>query len=129
MVKNSCLTLLFLASVLICSCERIDTGSEITVSLNQKYRVSWDLAFTIDSINEYRCPSDLICIWGGDVDLFFRFGTGKNSTEMINLNNDDTNPLNISGYSFEVIDVLPYPRSDIITEPGDVTVKLIITKN
>lgn len=126
-IKALYISIVFSFSLMLASCERVDTGTEITVKLDTKYSVSWDLSFTIDSINEYRCPSDVVCIWGGDVDLYFRFGIGENSTEMVNLNNRDTNPFNISGYSFEVLDVLPYPRSDIITDPGEVRVKLLIT--
>ena len=126
-IKAGYISVILLFVILAVSCERVDTGSEITVRLETKYRVSWDLSFTIDSINEYRCPSDLVCIWAGDVDIWFRFGIGENSTEVINLNNRDTNPFRINGYTFEILDVLPYPRSDIITNPGDVRVKLLIT--
>jgi len=129
MVKTIYIVLLFFVALIISSCERIETGSEVTVNLGQKYQVSWDLAFTIDSINEYRCPLDAYCVWAGDVDLFFCFGNDINTTEMINLNNGDTNPRTINNYTFEVLDVLPYPRSDIIIRPEDIRVKLLITKD
>lgn len=110
------------------SCEKIDLGREITVELNREYRIDRGLSFTIDSISDYRCPSDLICIWAGDADLYFTFDNNDNFSDILNLNNGDTNPYNIAGYTIEILDILPYPVSDVIIDPADVIVKLRVEK-
>ncbi len=120
------LLLLLILTSLITSCEKIDLGEEITVKIGETNRVSWNLIFTIDSINEYRCPLDLACIWSGDVDLYFNFGRDN---EIINLYNNDTNPYTISGYTIEILDVEPYPISTVIVDPGDVDIKLKVTRD
>lgn len=119
------LILVFLTS-LLGSCEKIDLGEEITVKIGEKYHIGWNLSFTIDSINDYRCPTDVDCFWAGDVDLYFNFGGDK---EVVNLYNDDTNPFSISVYTIEVLNVEPYPISTIIVEPEDIDIKLKVTKD
>lgn len=39
-----------------------------------KYKINNDLTFSIDSINDYRCPRDLECFWSGDVHLIHKGG-------------------------------------------------------
>lgn len=117
---------LVIITSLFASCEKVDLGEEITVKIGEKIRVSWNLAFTIDSINEYRCPLDVDCIWPGDVDLYFNFGRDN---EIVNLYNTDTNPFPISGYTIEILDVEPYPISTVIIEPKDVDIKLKVIKD
>ena len=101
--------------LLFSSCERIDLGREIEVKPGETYKISWNLSFKVDSINDYRCPIGAACIWAGDVDLYFDFGSTE---EVLNLNNQDTNPFAIKGYLIEILDVDPYPSLE--PYPGDI---------
>ncbi len=106
MVKVKTLFIIISGIFLITSCEKIKLGEEIEVKIGETYKISWDLSFKVDSINDYRCPIGADCIWPGDVDLYFDFGSSK---EILNLRNSETNPFYIDNFSIEIIDVEPYP--------------------
>ena len=127
MGKLNFLTILSLIVLFFSSCEKLELGEEITVVPGKKYNVSWNLSFTIDSINEYRCPIGVLCFWAGDVDLFFNFNNGG-TYDLLNLNNRRTNPYSISGYTLEILDVNPYPEIYKETDPEDITVNLKVTR-
>lgn len=110
---------------LMTSCEKIELGEEVSVKIGEKYKVSWNLTFKIDSISDYRCPVDLICIWAGDVDLYFDLGREK---EVTNLYNRDTNPFRYNGYTIEIIDVLPERRSTVEVNPEDYAIKIKVLR-
>lgn len=113
-----------LASFLILTaCEKIDLGTEIEVKPGETYKINRNLSFEVDSINDYRCPIGAYCLWSGDVDLYFDFGFDK---EVLNLNNEDTNPFYTKGYSIEIINVEPYPI--IYPNPGYIPEVIIYLK-
>ena len=119
------LLILFSVSLLFHSCEKIDLGEELSVKIGERLHIDWELSFKIDSINDYRCPMDVNCIWAGDVDIFFDLGKKE---EVINLYNRDTNPFSINGYTIEIIDVEPYPLSYVEVDPKDVIIKIKVEK-
>lgn len=105
-------------------------GEAFDCRIGEKYRIDWDLSFTIDSINDYRCPKDVVCVWGGDVDLSFNINQAFNHIDtVIYLNTHNNNPFVIGGYTWEVLEVNPYPESTKITDPRDITIKIILLKN
>lgn len=126
MINIRVLLVLLSSIILVTSCEKIDLGKEISVKIGERHNISRNLSFKIDSINDYRCPSDVTCIWAGDTDLYFDFGTRK---KVINLYNSDTNPYLIDGYTIEILDVLPYPTiQDGPSDPNDVLILLKVDK-
>lgn len=128
MGKLNFLAMLVVMVIFFSSCEKLEPGEEITVKTGKKYNISWNLSFTIDSINEYRCPIGLMCFWAGDVDLYFNFNNGD-TYDILNLNNSRTNPYYISRYTIEILDVNPYPEFNKVIDPGDITINLRVTKN
>jgi len=124
------ITLTLLSSyIFITGCEKIQIGEYVTLRTGKEYSVSGNLSFTIDSISEYRCPKDVVCIWGGDVDLFLdiRWGTRHTDT-LMRLNDHLKNPMQYAGYLWEVLDVTPYPVSDIPTNPEDIRIRMKISE-
>jgi hypothetical protein len=118
-----------LGALLFVGCEKVETGRSFYSIVDDKLRVDATLAFSIDSIRDYRCPSDLVCIWAGDVDIFIRFYKpfGHIDTVM-NLYNTSRNPISIGGYSFRVNEVLPHPVSYMETPQKDYKINMTITK-
>lgn len=108
------------------NCQKKDVDQEISAKIGKTYQINKHLSFKIDSLSDYRCPADMICIWGGDVDLYFKI---KNSSELIdttlNLFNQRTNPSIFEGHKFRIIDVLPTRKSGEIVP--DNTYKIICT--
>jgi hypothetical protein len=120
----------FTIAIIITGCEKIDLGKPIECSIGTSYRINNGLSFTIDSLSDYRCPSDMECLWGGDVDMYFNFDhRSKNRVALINLNNRDRNPLSINGYTWKILEVNPLYRSDDVRKREDYRIKMIVTKN
>lgn len=116
--------------IIFTGCEKIDLGKPLSISLNNKYRVDNTLSFTIDSLKDYRCPKDVVCVWGGDVELFFNIRQSTlNIDTVIYLNTHDNNPFSLGGYTWEILDVDPWLNSGQKANPDQYRVKMIITDN
>ena len=81
--------------------------------------------------DDSRCPSDVTCIWAGEVKVVLNITIdGEDSGETILTlganNNDDQNVKNIGGYYVKVIAVNPYPVSTKIIGQSDYIVTLIV---
>ena len=121
--------LVFLIGFLFYSCEKIDIGEDINIKIGEEYRVKWNLSFRIDSLNEYRCPIGIWCIWGGDVDLFFSINEGSHETDtLLRLNDSERNPFETGNHLWEILDVSPYPDLDKEIEINDIIVVMRISK-
>lgn len=119
--------LLFLTLLMISGCEKIQPGEPYECKIGSKYWLDENLSFSIDSIRDYRCPKDVICIWAGDVDLYFNI--------YLNLTKIDTltglyrrNPFETGDYIWKVLEINPWPVSGQNVEQKDYKVKLIIQK-
>ncbi|HNR43399.1 MAG TPA: hypothetical protein PKL65_14305 [Bacteroidales bacterium] len=110
-------------------CEKTESGRSVDSIVNHRFGVDANLAFAIDSIRDYRCPSDVVCVWAGDVDVFMKFYLASASIDtMMNLNNAARNPVSIGGYSFRINEVLPYPVSNRTTDQKDFKISMTITR-
>jgi hypothetical protein len=119
----------FLSALFFVGCEKVETDSSFDSVVNDKLRIDASLAFSIDSIRDYRCPSDVVCIWAGDVDIFIRFYKPFGHIDtLMNLYNTSRNPISIGGYSFMVNEVLPHPLSTRETPQKDYKINMTITK-
>lgn len=125
--KNILGNLFILSLIIAASCDKIEFEKPYECKVDTKYILTPSLAFTIDSINDYRCPQDVICIWGGDVDLFINIRLNHNYIDTV---------LKLSGgpyifgdYSWSIQDVTPWRNHDQIVEQDDYRVKVLIQKN
>jgi len=81
--------------------------------------------------DDSRCPSDVTCIWAGEVKVVLNVtidgqGSGETILTLGANNNDDQNVKNIGGYYVKVIAVNPYPVSTKIIGQSDYIVTLIV---
>ena len=81
--------------------------------------------------DDSRCPSDVTCIWAGEVKVVLNITIdGEDSGETILTlganNNDDQNVKNIGGYYVKVIAVNPYPATTKTIEQSDYIATLIV---
>jgi len=120
--------LIFTALIMLSGCEKIQLGEPYDCRIGTKYLLDNNLIFSIDSIRDYRCPKDVICIWGGDVDLYFNIN--------INLTKIDTlirlyrnNPIETGDYTWKVLEVDPLLKADQTIDQKDYKIKLIVQKN
>lgn len=84
------------------------------------------LEFTITEINDSRCPSDVICVWEGKVDL--KIVVEKPYAGIIELSSHSHSIDTFGDYSFELIDVSPYPISTETIELKDYLITLDILR-
>jgi len=135
------LPMLFLLSVLFFfSCAEdqncVDTaiGEEISIQVfDTATYCSENLSITFNAYpNESRCPSNVTCIWAGFVEVELLINQ-KGKENVLKLS---TEP-NISGlpvqnkvgdYSIKLIDVMPYPATNIRIDPNEFRVVLLIEK-
>ena len=121
---------LVLSALFFVGCEKAEIGRSFDSIVNDKLRVDANLAFSIDSVKDYRCPSDVICIWAGDVDIHIKFYRAFGHIDTImNLYNPDRNPISVDGYSFKVNEVNPVPVSNMIIPQKDFKINMTITKD
>jgi hypothetical protein len=117
---------LLIMSAIIC-CEKIEIDEPINCKVGVKYRIDHNLSFTIDSIRDYRCPRNLICIWPGDVDVHLKIHHNFSTVDRIlNFHNNGNGPFRYDGYEWELIKVEPYPESGQYTDQKDYTITLNI---
>lgn len=119
--------LLILSIIIAAGCDKIELGEPFDCRVDTKYILTPTLAFTIDSVSDYRCPKDVICIWGGDVDLFFNIKQNLNEIDTVLTLNDG--PFIIGDYSLSILEVNPLRNHDQIVEQNDYRVKVLIQKN
>lgn len=120
--------LIFTTLIMLSGCEKIQLGEPYDCRIGTKYLLDNNLIFSIDSIRDYRCPKDVICIWGGDVDLYFNIN--------INLTKIDTlirlyrnNPIETGDYTWKVLEVDPLLKADQTIDQKDYKIKLLVQKN
>jgi hypothetical protein len=120
--------LIFTTLIILSGCEKIQLGEPYDCKIGTKYLIDNNLVFSIDSIRDYRCPKDVICIWGGDVDLYFNIN--------INLTKIDTlirlyrnNPIETGDYTWKVLEVDPLLKADQTIDQKDYKIKLLVQKN
>jgi len=120
--------LIFTTLIMLSGCEKIQLGEPYDCRIGTKYLLDNNLIFSIDSIRDYRCPKDVICIWGGDVDLYFNIN--------INLTKIDTlirlyrnNPIETGDYTWKVLEVDPLLKADQTIDQKDYKIKLLVKKN
>lgn len=105
-----------------------------TVQINYKEKLSnsdENLSVEFNElITDSRCPEDVICVWEGDAELQFQLINNSDSI-LFSLhsnksfsNSDST----VFGYNIELVNVEPYPNTQIEYKPSDYSAYIVITK-
>jgi hypothetical protein len=122
--------IVLLIPLILVSCEKVELGESFESKVGDKFRVNANLSFQIDSVHDYRCPRDLMCIWAGGVDLYIKLHkTFSTIDTLISTADYRKNPIAIAGYTFKVLSVNPYPETNIFTPQQDFIIEMIILKN
>jgi hypothetical protein len=120
---------LFTFCILFAGCERIDTGEAFTAHVGDKFRIRSNLSFSVDSINDYRCPAQYMCIWGGDVRMICTFHKPFSRVDTaIYLNDRTRNPVIYGGYSFRLLSVDPQSQTGERILQKDYKANIVIDK-
>jgi hypothetical protein len=123
--------ILFFVSFIFVSCSKDTLSDSFKIGLENEFQYGEinqsddnSLKFSITEINDSRCPSDVVCIWEGEAIVKIKIESPQKAT--INLSTYDNLIDTLANYSFELIDVSPYPISTKTIKLNDYTVTLKI---
>ena len=130
MMKNLILILFFSTFVFVSCNEKIIPGTfdfntrEIFKFGETNLSPNNTLAFSITQINDSRCPKGVECTWQGSADITLNFDSPQKDSLVLRTHNNliDT----FANYSFELIDISPYPIYNETIEMEGYDVTLII---
>ena len=124
------LYIVFIVLLILLSCEKIDIGESFICRVGDKIRITNNLSYSVRSVLEWRCPKDMMCSHSGDVDVSLRFHQPFHRIDtVICLYSNGRNPIEISGYTFKLLAVDPFPEQDIITPQEDFRIEMRVLKN
>jgi hypothetical protein len=126
-IKTSFILLLIIT--VFSMCNKTELGKELNCTIGNSYKITRDVSFSIDSVNDSRCPPGAMCFWEGEVYLYLdiNYHNTQIDTTMYLLN-QSRNPIQIGDYSFKVLEVNPFAGGGLSTSK-DITIKMVITKN
>ena len=109
-------------------------GSQFRLKVNQTTAIeSEDIKVKLLNVtDDSRCPSDVVCIWAGQVSVLVNITENDESlgdvTLTLGAGNPDLAVKNIGDYSVKVIEVNPYPISTHKIETSEYIVTLTVSK-
>jgi len=132
-IMKKLVLILFTAGLIFYGCneeifpETFILGLEKDYQVNKNYQSDDNaLKFEITVINDSRCPSDVVCIWQGEAVVKIEVKAPTKGT--IELSTFDNLTDTVGLYSFELVNVAPYPVSTRTIDPDDYDVTLMINK-
>jgi hypothetical protein len=127
MSKNISLPVLIL-TMFLTGCEHIELNESFSARVGDKFKVNSNLSFSVDSVDDYRCPLLFECLWSGDVKLFCTFYESHHHTDtaiyLINIHNS----INMGGYNFKLLTVDPQSQRGEIIPQNDYKFDIIVLK-
>lgn len=136
-MKTSLLYFTVLTILLFISCDRQEISNTFTLGIEKSFKINGEyrsddnsVKFEITAINDSRCPSDVECIWAGKADVSIDVTSPVSGSLVLStLNNNIYKSTDTLGnYSFQLIDVSPYPVSTETINLEDYEVSLKIEK-
>ncbi|MFA5326454.1 MAG: hypothetical protein WC384_01555 [Prolixibacteraceae bacterium] len=105
-------------------------GNETTFRMNQVYySADGQYSLKITDINDSRCPEGVVCFWAGEVTVKGEWteNDNKSAFELHSVLSElQKQP---DGFTIQLIDAKPYPKYGAGSNPEDLVITLLITKN
>ena len=111
-----------------------EVGEEITIQIfDTATYCEEDLSITFNAYpNDSRCPSDVMCVWAGfvEVELLIMEKGKKSILKLSTEPNVSGFPVQVSigNFTIKLIDVTPYPATNIRIDPNKYNVVLLVEK-
>lgn len=144
MEKKIIITLLL--SILIISCsDTLNESQDGIIQLSDTTQIYFkqtlfnfkeSLSIQFDNlVSDSRCPIDAICVWEGDAEVRFKFKI-ELQTHFLSLHTsktpgfrrDTTLSINYKIYNIEMVELKPYPQTNIVLKPEDYKASIVIKK-
>ncbi|WP_163324881.1 hypothetical protein [Draconibacterium mangrovi] len=131
MMKRISILFLLLFAVFSCTDDEesnvFDFGEEKQFRVHEFYSdFSESLVFEISAISDSRCPTGVVCIWAGEARVEIAISSPEIDT--LELSTHDQRTATSGDYTFELIDVTPYPDINADTKVEDYRVKMKIVR-
>lgn len=132
-MKRILFLILFTAAVISCNKDKETTPANFQLGTETNFRLGGaylsnvqPLQFKISEINDSRCPSDVVCIWQGEA--IVTIDVESPVVGYLRLSTFDNQKDTLDSYSFELVDVAPYPVSNSTIKLEDYEIRLKIEK-
>lgn len=125
------LIVVFFFGLLSQACDKEEDTGLINLNLGETYQASGLTLKFASVISDSRCPSNVICVWGGNAEVLFDFEkVGINTDFKLDTasGNNFKNDTLIGGYRIKLLKVLPYPESEGEIEPDDYSIEIEISR-
>ena len=117
-------SLIVLAVIAITSCSKSDCEDGFSTTkfkLAKEYCLKDKETIIIDSLEDSRCPSNVECVWEGEVKIYLSLDiNNEKHKHTLIFKNDDTEQSfeDVNGYELKIKSITPYPSapSDIPQE-------------
>ncbi|MDN4166196.1 hypothetical protein QWY31_11830 [Cytophagales bacterium LB-30] len=117
-------------AVLFSACQRpavsLPIGQEIEVKLHQTYQVDNTLSFTIENVQDSRCPMDAICIQAGKAEVKVQCKL-ENKSSWYTIDPENQPEIRLGNYQLRFTELFPYPQSTVRVRDEDYTLKVLIS--
>ena len=128
MTKNISLHILIL-TLFLTGCERIELNEAFSVKVGDKFKVDSNLSFSVDSVDDYRCPLLFECLWSGDVKMFCTFYEPRHHTDTAIYLINTRNSINMGGYNFKLLTVNPQSQRGEVIQQNEYKLDIIVQKD
>lgn len=133
-IKSASLKIFLAINILgffiIVSCTKLDLGTEVRIKTKESYYIDYLTSFVVDSVRDYRCPIDVVCVWAGDVDIFITANEGSTQRKiMARLYSAQYNPVAVGNYKIKIIGVLPNLKAAEKPDPSLNRIVIRIDRN
>lgn len=108
-------------------CEKIEIGEPFNCKVGTEYNVDNNLSFIIESVRDYRCPKNILCFWGGDVELNFIIHNNSIKTDTL-IYLYKNNPVKIQEYLLKINEVNPWLNLGQQAKQNEYRINILITK-
>ncbi|GAB4042793.1 hypothetical protein [Spirosoma litoris] len=124
---------LIVGTTLFSACKSSDATPypSVSVGLHQSARIGTTVIVRADSIQDSRCPTGLVCIWGGEAKVKLLLSTATDSSAVrlklgagANRTDSTTTVLDNTMYKVLLLGVNPYPSYPSTNEAQTATVQL-----
>jgi hypothetical protein len=127
-------SILFFSCAEDSDCLNVSIGEEIIIQVfDTATYCNEDLSITFNAYpNESRCPSNVTCVWEGFVEVALLINEkGKESILKLSIGPSVSGiPIEaaVGNYSIKLIDIIPYPATNIRIDPDKFRVVLLVEK-
>ena len=139
--KKFLVYILFILPLVSCAenndpvCLNSPQGEEISIKKSQTIsycKENISISF-LEVVNDSRCPSDVTCVWAGFVEVKLDI-QGINDGFIINLAtgpnpNGIASQVEFEDISIKLVDVIPYPATNVKINPNEIRTILIVEKS